>query len=217
MTDPGDVTDLVVVGAGGHGRELVATVQAINARRPTWRLLGVVDDAPTDTDRLDRLGVALLGDVEWLCGHPAAFALGVGTSAARAALADRLSAAGAEPVRVVHPGAWIGPDVRIGDGVVVYDRCTVTTNVDLGAHTHLNVGCAVQHDSVVGELVQFSPGVLVNGDCRIGDGVFLGTGAVVTRGCVVGAGATVGAGAVVLSDVPDGATVVGTPARVLRR
>ncbi len=67
------------------------------------------------------------------------------------------------------PGRSIGPDVRLGDGVVVYDRCTVTTNVDIGAHTHLNVGCAVQHDSVVGALVQFSPGVIVNGDCVIDD------------------------------------------------
>jgi sugar O-acyltransferase (sialic acid O-acetyltransferase NeuD family) len=213
--------ELVVVGAGGHGRELVATVLAGGTSSAPdehgWQLRGVVDDAPTHPDRLARLGVELLGPVDWLREHPCAVALGVGTSEARRRLDERLREWGCTAATVVHPGAWIGPDVRLGEGVVVYDRCTVTTDVEIGRHTHLNVGCAVQHDTVVGELVQFSPGVLVNGDCSIGDGAFLGTAAVVTRGCRVGRGATVGAGAVVLDDVADGATVVGVPARPVRR
>src|SRR5690606_4924104 len=94
-----------------------------------------------------------------------------------------------------------------------YDRCTITTNVTIGDHTHLNVGCAVQHDSTVGAFVQFSPGVFVNGDCEIGDDVFLGTGTIVTRGCSVRPAARVGAGAVGLAAVAAGATVVGVPAR----
>jgi sugar O-acyltransferase (sialic acid O-acetyltransferase NeuD family) len=213
VSPPDQRPDLVVVGAGGHGRELLATVLAVNATEPTWRILGVVDDRPAHRDRLDRLGVQLLGDLGWLMEHPCAYALGIGTSAVRARLDEGLAGRGMSPAAIVHPGAHIGPDVRLGDGVVVYDRCTVTTNVEIGRHTHLNVGCAVQHDTVVGALVQFSPGVLVNGDCRIGDRVFLGTGAVITRGCTVGHDAVVGAGAVVLSDVPDGVTVVGVPAR----
>ena len=53
----------------------------------------------------------------------------------------------------------------------------------------------------------------MNGECRVGDGAFFGTGAIVTPGLRVGADAKVGAGAVVLEDVPEGATVVGVPAR----
>jgi acetyltransferase-like isoleucine patch superfamily enzyme len=41
----------------------------------------------------------------------------------------------------------------------------------------------------------------------------LGVGVSVVPGVRIGAGATVGAGAVVISDVPDGETVVGVPAR----
>jgi sugar O-acyltransferase (sialic acid O-acetyltransferase NeuD family) len=201
-------SQLVIVGAGGHGRELFDAAVASG-----WNVIGFVDDGEVHHDRLERLGTKLLGTTEWLVERPRPYALGIGTPSARRFLSRTLETAGCTPTTVIHPGATIGPDVRLGDGVVVYDRCTLTTNVAIGAHTHLNVGCAVQHDTVIGDFVQFSPGVFVNGDCVVDDDVFLGTGAIVTRGCTVGSGARVGAGAVVLSDVPSGSTVVGVPAR----
>lgn len=203
-----------MVGGGGHGRELLGVVAAINAVEPTWSVAGVVDDDPgPNAARLERLGIRVLGPIAWLEEHPGAYALGIGTSSVRRALVARLDAAGCTATTLVHPGASIGADTRLSHGVVVYERSVVTTNVAIGVHTHLNVACAVQHDTEVGDFVQFSPGVLVNGDCVVGDDVFLGSAATVTRGCTVGAGARVGAGAVVLHDVPAGSTVVGTPAR----
>lgn len=197
----------MIVGAGGHGREV------FDAASSDWTVAGFVDDGDVDDERLDRLGAALLGTTSWLEASPRTYALGVGTSASRRSLSARLDRAGCTAGTVLHPGATLGPDVELAAGVVLFDRTTVTTNVRIGAHTHLNVGCAVQHDTVVGDFVQFSPGVFVNGDCVIGDDVFLGTGAIVTRGCVVGDGARIGAGAVVVDDVPAGSTVVGIPAR----
>lgn len=203
---------LVIVGCGGHGRELLATVRAVNDVEPTWDVVGFVDDRPEHLDRLDRLGARVLGPIEWLEDNPGHYALGIGSATTREAISERLDAAGCAATTIVHPGARVGPDVEMGEGVVVYDRTTLTTNVRIGRHTHLNVACAVQHDSTVGDFVQMSPGVLVNGDCRLGNRVFLGSGAIVTRGCQVGSDARIGAGAVVLRDVPPGTTAVGVPA-----
>ncbi len=203
------MSDLVIVGAGGHGRELFNTVQAINTVSPTWNVLGFVDDDPRHVERIDRLGSFVLGPIDWLSDRDVSVAIAVGTPAIRRSIFERL----AKPVdsfpAIIHPTASIGLDVELGHGVLVYERSVLTTAVRVGDHTHVNVGCAVQHDSTVGSFVQLSPGVFINGDCTIGDRAFLGTGALVTRGCSVGAGARVGAGSVVLTDVPPEATAVG--------
>lgn len=205
-------TELVIVGAGGHGRELYSVIAALNATARRWNVLGFVADVPADTDLLERVGSRQLGTIEWLRGRRIPYAMAIGTSAARRALAASLGD-GPTATTIVASTAAIGLDVELGEGTLVYDHATITTNVRIGAHTHVNVGCAVQHDSVLGSFVQVSPGVLINGNCTIGDDVFLGSGAIVTPGCTIGAGARVGAGAVVLDDVPKGALVVGVPAR----
>lgn len=206
---------LAIVGAGGHGREVLDIVDGAGLRD---RFVGFVDDSTPDAEalaRLHRRGADIVGDVAWLMSSGLDHVIAIGLSAARRRIAGLLDSETytGRALTLTHPTASIGSDVRLDPGVIVGARTVVTTNVSIGRHTHLNVGCAVQHDSVLGEFVTMSPGVFVNGDVTIGDDVFIGTGAVVTRGCRVGDGAVIGAGAVVLDDVAAGARVFGVPAR----
>ena len=211
MTDT--ARDLVIVGAGGHGRELASVVASNNQVEPHWNLLGFVDDGSPDLERLARIDVTFLGTLSWLIEHPGAYAVGIGSPPTRRSLSQQLGAAGCTAATIVSPYVRLGLDVRLGDGVVIYDNSVLTTNVTIGRHTHINVGCSVQHDSTIGEFVQMSPGVFVNGDVTISNDVFLGTGAIVTRGVTIGDSARIGAGAVVLDDVAPDTLVVGAPAR----
>jgi len=71
----------------------------------------------------------------------------------------------------------------------------------------------VEHDCRIADHCYLSPGVVLSGQVTIERGAFLGAGAVVVPGVRIGADAVVAAGAVVIEDVPDGATVLGVPAR----
>ena len=210
---------LVLVGAGGHGRETLDVVEALVAGDPVGapRFEGFVADG-ADEGLLATRGATLLGPSGELDAVlerlGAGFHLAIGNGSVRARL-DASVAPGRQDraITLVHPAASIGGGNDIGLGVLLAAGARVTTNVRLGRHTHLNVNAVVSHDCAVGDYVTISPGALVNGSATIEDRAFLGTGAIVLPGRRIGADAVVAAGAVVADDVPPGVTAKGVPAR----
>lgn len=207
--------DLVIVGAGGHGRETANTALIQLANHATHQVLGVVDDNPQPNCKqlLELLGLRFLGTRSWLFDNNALYTLGIGSPTVRRALDLELSGWGRQAWSVIHPAASVGKANRISDGAVIAQGAVVTTNVEIGRHVHLNVNSSVSHDSIIGSYVTISPGAVICGSCTIEEGAYIGANGCVLQGVTVGQGAIVGAGACVVSDVEPGQTVVGVPAR----
>lgn len=206
---------LVVVGAGGHAREVLDLIDAINADRPQYDVVGLLADWEPDPAPLAVWELDWLGSIRRLeeLDPDVAFVIGIGDSRARRDIDARIS--GRDSPVLVHPNATVGRAVALGPGSVVCSHVSITTNIRCGRHVHVNRGATIGHDTVLGDHATLSPGVSISGNVTVGDSAFLGTGAVVNPGLTVGAGATVGSGAVVIRDVDPGLTVVGVPARPL--
>ncbi|SCF29582.1 acetyltransferase [Micromonospora mirobrigensis] len=211
--------DLVIVGAGGHGREVLGIADAINraAADVRWRVVGFVDDRPGEADlkRIQRLDVAYLGPIGALADQPedTHVVLGIGAPAVRREIDGRIRGYGLPAASLVHPCADVGRDCEFHEGLVVAAGARVTTNVRLGRHVHVNMNATVAHDCVLGDFVSVNPLAAVSGNCRLGSGVMIGTNAAVVQGLTIGSGSTVGAGACVVRDVPEAVVVKGVPAR----
>lgn len=147
----------------------------------------------------------------------ASIAIAVASPPERRRLAEKCTAAGLRFLTVTASDLLVMDDVEWGPGSLFSPRCTLTSNIRIGAHFHCNLHSYVEHDCIIGDYVTFAPGVRCNGAAIIGDGAYIGSGAMIRQGITIGAGATVGMGAVVVRDVPAGATVAGNPARLLER
>jgi sugar O-acyltransferase (sialic acid O-acetyltransferase NeuD family) len=204
---------LVIVGAGGFGRELVQLVRDTNERAPTFEFLGFLDDGATRADLLQRLGATLLGPVSRLVDVDATYVIGIAAAEARRRIDAIARSRDRRAATLVHPAATIGSDVQLGEGVVVTAGARLTTHIVVGRHAHLNLNCTIGHDVVIEDFVTLFAGVHLGGGCVIEEGATLGTGCVILPNIRVGRGSVVGAGAVVVRDVEPDTTVVVPAAR----
>ena len=208
---------LVVIGAGGFGRESLDVIEAANLEEPRWLVVGVIDDAPSPValERLAARSIAHLGGMNWFerTEQPVSFVIGIGAPHTRALIDARLVALGHTPATAVHPAAVIGGRVSIGEGSVICGGVQVSTNVTLGRHVHLNPNATIGHDVALEDFVSINPAAVISGEVHVQSEALIGAAAVVLQGLTVGRGSLVGAAACVTRDVAHGATVKGVPAR----
>lgn len=215
---------VVIVGAGGFGREVLDVLEAINSDEVArggavkFEFLGFLDDGEPDVDLLSRRGAAHLGPVTAALDLPpgTSFSLGVGDPNTRRCLDEYLTGLGLSAVTLAHPSATCGFDVRVGVGAVICSHVSLTTNVAIGRHTHLNLNCTVGHDVVMGDYVTVFPGANISGCVVIEDEVSVGTNSTIIQGLSVGRGTVIGGGAAVVRPLPPRVVAAGVPARVIR-
>jgi UDP-perosamine 4-acetyltransferase len=207
--------DVVIIGAGGHGKVVLDILTAEGRYRP----VGFVDNNPSLLDSYV-CGLPLLGPINALprlkrqrIRHAI---VAIGDNRQRLRQLPEIEAAGFELVSAVHPAAFVSPRAAIGRGVVIAPRACVIVDARIGDLAIVNTAAVVDHECDVGEAAHVCPGAVLAGRVRVGRGAFIGIGAQVIQCRSVGEFAVVGAGAAVIQDVSDGATVVGVPARVVK-
>lgn len=130
-------------------------------------------------------------------------------------------------------GCTIGDNSRIGTFVEIQKNAHIGRNVKVSSHTFICEGVVIEDNVFIGHNVSFINDKYpraTNADgtpqseadwavipTRVKRGASIGTSATILCGVTIGENAIVGAGSVVTNDVPDGATVAGNPARIMRK
>jgi sugar O-acyltransferase (sialic acid O-acetyltransferase NeuD family) len=212
------MTPLVIVGAGGLGRETAFLVEQINSTADAearWDLRGFADDNPALHDRRV-LGHSVLGGTAWLTEQRSLrYTIAVGDSAQRKRLARDLEKTPLQAASLLHPSVAVHRTTHVKTGAIICAGVALTVDVHIGRYALVDVNSSVSHDAVVEDFATVHPGAHLTGNARLEAGAELGAGAVVLPGVSVGAHAVVGAGAVVHRDLPASCTATGVPARPL--
>jgi sugar O-acyltransferase (sialic acid O-acetyltransferase NeuD family) len=210
-----NTTSIVIVGAGGFGREVCAWVEDAIAAGAPWQIRGFLDQNPRSLEGFDLPYPALAGPDDYTPQAGDELICAIGDPRAKRDVVSKLLLRGARFARLIHPTALVGSRCTLGTGVVLCPRAVVTCDVVLGDFAMLNVAATVGHDASIGAWSTLSGHADITGRTVLGEGVFAGSHAVVLPGVRVGDNAIVAAGSVAMRHVPVGQTVVGVPAKKL--
>ena len=200
---------VLVLGAGGHAKVVIATLQA--AGRVVDGVLD--DDAALCNSNI--LGVPVLGGTDCAGSfHHLEAIVAIGDNKTRRELAEKVKL---DWTVAVHPSAVVHAGVTIGPGTVVFAGAVIQPGARIGAHSIINTAASVDHDCLVGDYVHIAPGAHLGGTVTVDDGVLVGIAAAALPNVRIGSWATLGGGALAISDVEPRIVAVGVPCRSLRR
>ncbi len=207
--------DVVLIGAGGHGRVVLDILREAGVHKP----IGFLDADPQLTGQ-KIAGLPVLGQLNLLPKLKSQKVKGaiisIGDNSPRRRYFQKVVDQGFELVNAVHPGSQVSSTAHLGRNVVIAAGAVISTSVRLGDGVIVNTSAVVDHECEIGRAVHICPSATLAGRVRVGDETFIGLGCNIIQCMKIGSHAIVGAGAVVIEDVPDGATVVGVPARVIK-
>lgn len=205
------MTDVIVIGAGGHAKVIIEILR----ETPDWRLVGCLSRQPAG-ETVSTLTV-LGGDEDlplWLAKGVRHAFVAIGDNATRARVATAAGALGFRLINAVSTHAVVSPSAVLGNGVAVMGGVVINAESKIGDGSIVNTGATVDHDCRIGAYCHVAPGTHLAGGVTLGEGVFLGIGGSIIPRVTIGEWTTVGAGAVVTRDIPARAFATGVPARV---
>lgn len=207
------IPKLVIVGAGGFGRELLAWARQSVQFERDWTIKGFIDDNLHALDE-KHTSARLLGRIgDHQPAPDEVFICALGVPAFKRQCCELLLSRGARFTQLFHRTAVIGDNVELADGVVLCPFTVVSANNRLGRGVAINLHSSVDHDASVDDWSQVNCHCDLTGAVKVGKEVFFGSSVCIIPGVKVGDRAYIGAGSVVLRDVPAGAKVFGVPAR----
>ncbi|MDO4640486.1 MAG: acetyltransferase [Neisseria sp.] len=204
---------LAIIGAGGHAKVVMET--AILMKQ--WTEIAFIDDF--HNSRKEFMGFPLLGDSSLLgqsvMPNEYDVVVAIGDNDTRGRVFELAEEQGFSLPCIYHPTAVISMSAKIGAGSVFFAQTAVNAEVSIGKGAIINTSSSVDHDSVLGDFVHVSPGARLAGNTSVGDFSWVGIGSCTREGSAIGRHCVIGAGASVVSDIPDGMTAVGIPAKQL--
>ena len=210
--------DLIIIGAGGMGRETAWLVDRINCVVPTWNILGFVDENPLLRGAIIN-SHKILGGLHCLLSYPDAHIVcSIANAKVRKSVITKVIQLLPQTsfATLIDPSVVMSERVTIGEGSIVCANSIATIDIAIGKHVIINTACTIGHDAVLEDYVTVYPGVNISGNTQIKSCSELGTGMQIIQGKTIGANSVIGAGAVVIEDIPENCTAVGVPAKPVK-
>ncbi len=205
------MNDIILVGAGGHSVSVVDS-----AIRAGFNVCGFIDEYKHDKTFLDRpIFSPRIQDIENYNKY--LYFIAIGDVHIRKRWFEKLQSLELTIPNIIDPSAIVSDFTEIGTGNFIGKMAIVVAGSKIGNNNLINSKALIEHRCTIGEHTNLSTGSIINGEVVVEDGVYLGSGAICNGQIKLGKYSVVGSGSVVLKDVEPFTTVVGVPAKIIKR
>ena len=208
--------ELIIVGAGGFASEVIDLIENVNKNKPQWKILGLIDDNKELQDTIVS-SHRVIGQFSWLESQnkPLDIVFAIGDRKTLTEMVKKLKIkSNFYFPNIIHPS--IRTDhAKLGYGIMIFQGSIISTNVNLKNHITIGFNSVIGHDVLISDFSYIASGVVINGGVSLSEGVFLGANSTCFPMLKVGKYSTVALGSTAMSDVKDGKTVIGIPAKII--
>lgn len=206
--------DIVIIGAGGFGREVKWLIDEINEVSRQWNFLGFIDDNLNKGTIVN--DSIVIGNLAWLQKQNLNVVCAIGDPNVKKRVLGQLTNSENKYPVLIHPDVRMSKLIDIGEGTIICSGCILTVNINIGKHVIINLDSTVGHDATIGDFSTILPSVNISGHVNIEELVSVGTGAKIIQELRIGRNTIIGAGAIVTKDIPQNVVAVGMPAKPIK-
>ncbi len=206
--------DIVIIGAGGFGREVAWLIEDINTQKQTWNIVGFIDEDETLLGKKIN-GYKVVGNLDWLVKQNIHACIAIGNPKIKEKIVNKLKSSKVIYPNLIHPSVIKSKYIDYGEGCVICAGCILTVNIKLGNHIIINLDTTVGHDAIIKDYTTILPSVNISGFVKLEKSIIVGTGTQIIEGIQVAENAIIGASASVVRNIVESGTYVGVPAKRL--
>lgn len=210
--------DLIIIGASGHGREVLDIIERINDVKPTYNILGFVDDNEAIQGHSIN-GIKVLGGLsylkEFLLNRKIFVVIAIANADIKRKISSELEGI-ALWTNIIDPTVIVSKYCSIGYGNVIGPYSWIGPNSQIGNFCDCVFACSVGHDVIIEDYVSIMDYCDITGHDYLEAGVYLGSSVAIIPGIRIAQNCILGAGAVVVKDISEQGTYTGIPAKRLK-
>lgn len=206
--------DLIIIGAGGAGKQTYGVIKAINKVSMQWNILGFSGSKNIGADIMDgyrNIGTPLEIAEKY---RDVAIVIAEGFPGQRKEMKELFKGTGFSFPNIIHPSVEIDEElVEMGEGNIVMAFTNIDVLVKMGSFNFINTHCLIAHDGMVGDFCVINPGAMVCGGVILEDEVMIGANATIHQGMKVGYRTVLALGASLFMNAKPETTYIGNPAK----
>ncbi|MDD3534871.1 MAG: acetyltransferase [Candidatus Cloacimonetes bacterium] len=208
-----DKKNIIIVGAGGFGRELESWIESDPQKKHKWIIKGYLHDFkgknPLENYQTDYRVLGSFYDYQFDSDDYCLIA--ISDWKWKKEIYNSLLGK-VKILTYIDSRALVGKFSEIGEGSVICPFVAISTDVRIGKCVTINVGTQIGHDCRIGSFTSIMSQVEIGGHCNVGERVFIGSHANIIPQRHIGDDAFVGAGSVIISNIKAGKRYFGNPA-----